>query len=336
MAQKRARRVTLKDIAQATGYSVITVSKALRKAGDISESTKALIEQKAREMQYVHNGAANALRSGRAKMLALTLVDISNPFWSAFAKQAEESARAKGYSLLIMNTDMDGVSEERAIRAAIARGIDGMLIDPSMYYLENVRILQASGIPYLIVGCNCQPQGESCVWFDDYLGGKLAAERFLRLGRRHLLMLSLPEWLSSATERVDGFLDALAARDAREACVSIRYMPSREVNSDEIIAEELAAHPEIDGIFASSDRSALAVASILMDMGKRIPEDISLIGFGDLQSHLRIPFGLTTLHAAPFDLARCAVGLLMDALEDDASGEAIYRKLPVSLVERMS
>lgn len=334
---KPTRRVTLQDIAKATGYSVITVSKTLRDADDIAEQTKRLIRQKAQEMHYVRNGAANALRSGCAKMLGLMLVDISNPFWSNFAKKAEEIARSNGYSTLIMNSDMDGDSEERAIRTAIAQGIDGMLIDPSATYYENTRLLEASGIPFVIVGSNCQDRQVSSVWFDDYLGGRLAAERFLKRGRRKLMMLGLPQNLSGASERVSGFLETLHMENADDACVSMRYVQSRELDCDEIIHEELSKHPDIDGIFACTDRNALSIAYILKERGVRIPEDISLVGFGDMQSYLRIPFPLTTLHASPFDLATNAVEMLMSRLDEDADlTTPIYRKLPVSFVERDS
>lgn len=330
------RRITLKDIAEKTGYSVITISKALRGGNDLAESTIKLIRETAKEMGYVVNSAANALRSGQTKMLAMTLVDVANPFWSNFAKKADAIARTHGYTTMIMNTDMDGDSEEFAIRTAVERGVDGLIIDPSVSYRDNVELLEKMGIPFVIVSYMPEDEKVDAVFFDEYRGAYIAAKRFLSQGRRRLLMLNLPVGLPSVDARARGVLDALREEGLGPESVLIANVPNGEGECIRVLRESLAKKPDADGILAYSDHRAMEIADELMGMGVRIPEDIALIGCGNQEAHLRIPFSLTTVDAPPMTLAREATDLLIRRIQEDHDHKSVHVMIPVHLIERKS
>jgi LacI family transcriptional regulator len=336
MKRERRRRVTLKDIAEKTGYSVITISKALRDSSDLADSTIQRIRETAKEMGYVVNSAANALRSGQTKMIALTLVDISNPFWSCFAKKADAIARAHGYTTMIMNTDMDGGSEEFVIRTAVERGVDGLIIDPSVCYRENVQVLEKMGIPFVVVSYMPEEDNVDSVFFDEYQGSYLLAKRLISQGRRRLIMLNLPGGLPSATVRAKAVLDALQEEDLGPEHVLIANVPNGDGECIRVLRETLAMRPDADGILTYSDHRAMEVADELMEMGIRIPEDIALVGCGNQETHLRIPFSLTTIDAPPLMLAREATELLIKRMQEDFQPKAEHIQIPVHLVERKS
>jgi len=336
MKRERRRRVTLKDIAEKTGYSVITISKALRDSSDLAESTIKLIRETAKEMGYVVNSAANALRSGQTMMLAMTLVDVANPFWSNFAKKADTIARTHGYTTMIMNTDMDGDREEFAIRTAVERGVDGLIIDPSVSYRDNVELLEKMGIPFVVVSYMPEDEKVDAVFFDEYHGAYIAARRFLSQGRRRLLMLNLPVGLPSADARAQGVLDALREEGLGPECVLIANVPNGEGECIRVLRESLAKKPDADGILTYSDHRAMEVADELMGMGVRIPEDIALIGCGNQETHLRIPFSLTTVDAPPMALAREATDLLIRRIQEDHDHKPAHIMIPVHLIERKS
>lgn len=328
------RRVTLKDIAQKTGYSTITISKALRDKSDLADSTKTLIRDTAREMGYVGNGAASALRSGRTYMLAMTLVDVSNPYWGLFAKKAEEIARGYGYTFMIMNTDMDGLSEERAIRTAVERGVDGLLIDPSEHYQENVRILQKSKTPFVITGGVPEDAPVDAVWYDEYQSSYLATQALLAQGRRRLMMINLPDGLYSTEQRARGALAAMREAGLGEDSIDIRNVPNGIGKCLLAFQEALALHPDVDGVMTYSDHRAWEIASAIQKAGKRIPEDIAIVGCGDLAPAISIPFPIPTVSSHPVEQARLATELLIRRILGQLDGAPVHKNLPVHLVPR--
>ena len=336
MKREQPRRVTLKDIAGKTGYSVITISKALRGSSDLADGTVERIRETAKEMGYVANSAASALRSGQTHMIALTLVDISNPFWSCFAKKADAVARAHGYATMIMNTDMDGGSEAFAIRTAIERGVDGLIIDPSVCYRENVEVLQKMGIPFVVVSYMPKEDNLDAVFFDEYQSANLLAKQLLSKGRRRLIMLNLPGDLPSARIRAQAVQDALQEEGLGPENVLIVSVPNGDGECIRVLRESLKARPDADGIMTYGDHRAMEVADELMEMGVRIPEDIALVGCGNQESHLRIPFSLTTVDSPPMTLAREATELLIRRMKEDFQPKAVHIQIPVHLVARKS
>lgn len=320
----------------ATGYSTVTISKALRDRNDLAKDTKELIRQKADEMGYVPNSAANALRFGHTRMLALTLVDISNPYWGRFAKCADQIANAYGYTTMIMNTEMDGKSEECAIRTAVERGVDGLIIDPSTCYQENVRILQKMGIPFVVAGYVGEADRMDAVFFNEGMGAFLAAKRFVEQGRRKLLMLNLPKGLMTEKVREAGFLTALREENIDMSNVRLGNVENGEGECIRVLRSLQKQLPNADGVLAYSDHRALEVADELISQGIRIPEDVAVIGFGDLESHLRIPYSLTTLHMSPIDTATEAMELLIKRIQGKLAPEPIHIQIPTHIVLRRS
>ncbi|MEG1515085.1 MAG: LacI family DNA-binding transcriptional regulator [Clostridia bacterium] len=336
MSQERHKRLTLKDIAAKTGYSVITISKALRDGSDLADSTKKLIQETAQSMGYVANSAANALRSGQTKTIALTLVDISNPFWGCYAKKVDTIARSHGYTTMIMNTDMDGKREEFAIRTAVERGVDGLIIDPSVSYRSNVRILEKFGIPFVIAGYIPNDISMDTVSFDEYQIAYLTAKRFLEKGRTELLMLNLPKGLPCTAIRAQGFLDALQEAGLGPEHVSIANVDNIEGECVRVLRRLMEERPAANGVFAYGDHRALEVADELASLGLRIPEDVALIGSGTLKSYLRIPFSLTTTYSPPTLIAHEGTELLIRRMQGDMDPPSLHVKIPVHIVEGKS
>jgi LacI family transcriptional regulator len=269
-------------------------------------------------------------------MIALTLVDISNPFWSCFAKKADAIARAHGYTTMIMNTDMDGDSEAFAIRTAVERGVDGLIIDPSVCYRENVEVLQKMGIPFVVVSYMPEEDDMDAVFYDEYQGAYLLVKRLLDGGRRWLIMLNLPGGLPSAAVRANAALDALREQGLGPENILIASVPNGDGECIRVLRESLAAMPGADGILTYGDHRAMEVADELMEMGVRIPEDIALVGCGNQESHLRIPFSLTTIDSPPMTLAREAITLLIRRMKEDGPAKAEHIQIPVHLMARKS
>ena len=139
MKNKGMQRITLREVAQETGFSVNTISKALRDAPDLSAQTKRLIQDAAKRLGYVANNMASALRSGHSNVLALIISDISNPFFGILCKEIEQQAARHGLTVIVFNTEEDPEKEDRAIRTALSQSVDGFLLVPSRNGEETLR-----------------------------------------------------------------------------------------------------------------------------------------------------------------------------------------------------
>ncbi|NLG26236.1 MAG: LacI family transcriptional regulator, partial [Clostridiales bacterium] len=264
---QRGRRVTLKDIARETGYTANTVSKALRDGPDLAGDTKRRIREAAERMGYVANAAASSLRSGSTRTIALVIADVANPFFGILVKEVEQCARQNGYSILVMNTEEDGGREVEAIRTAIAKSVDGVLLVPAQRDRAGVALLRRAGIPYVLVGRAFEEGQDDCVLFDDRAGGYLATRHLLEIGRRDILMVNAPGHIYNARERLRGYADALAA-------FGLAARPERVIELDSALGDVGARLERLaergvwyDAVFAFSDHLAFAIVCQLQAMG---------------------------------------------------------------------
>lgn len=208
-ARRNTGSVTLKDIAQATGFSANTVSRALADKPDISEETKKVIREKASEMGYIANALASFLRSGVSRNIAIIVGDISNPHFSVMVKEMQTLLQRKGYNSIIFNTDEKAAMERQAITTSLSQNVDGIILCPAPGGEENIRFLQMHDKPFVMIGRHFSGQDASYVVCDDVNGGYAATRYLLERGHRNILFLNGPGGISSSAERLKGYRKAL-------------------------------------------------------------------------------------------------------------------------------
>lgn len=325
------RRVTLRHVAQETGYSVNTVSKALRDAPDLSEQTKEHIRATARRMGYVVNDMASALRSGFSSVLALIISDISNPFFGILCKEIEQQAARYNYTVIVFNTEEDAQREERAIRTALSKNVDGVLLTPSQHSAEGIALLQEMGKPCVLIGRYSQELQTDAVLFDDEQGGYLAGKHLTDRGYRNILMLNAAG-NTSAQDRERGFTQAMAqSPDTKNRIISLK---SPLGGCSDILRQAYEREP-FDAIFAFSDLLAMESVCALDQMG--IPfGQIGVVGFDDIQSRLAIPMPLTSVGVDTAHFGKTLTDLLMGRISGDTEDFPRRIVLPVTLSTRKS
>lgn len=327
------KRVTLKEIANKTGYSAMTISKALRNCEDISSETRRYICETANHMGYVMNGAANALRSGNSKCIALSLVDITNNFWSLFARRSEEIARKNGYSIFIQNIDMCPEREKNAIHIALQQGVDGMLLDPSYDYKNNVQALVNAHVPFIILENPKTDANMNSVTCDQASGAYIVAQYMLKRGCKKILFLNYDHFPWRTTAFLQGLNDIGVCG---EAYMVHRSLSTIKTRLSDLIHDTLQVHPDIDGLFAFNDAIAYECICILNALGKRVPDDICVVGNGDTESFLPLPVSLTSIHSSPIELAEQAMSLLLENMASKTPLPPQHIVLPVTLTKRNS
>ncbi len=331
--------VTIKDVARESGVNISTVSRALNDEYGVHPETREHVVAVAKRMHYRPNRVARGLVTGKSNTLALVVSDIRNPFFAEVARGAEDAARDAGCDLLLCNSDLDGGKQMEYVHSLLEKRVDGILMN-SVAVLSRAQQQDLARCPVPIVLLNraATSRNFSTVCADNEKGGALAAEYLFRLGHRVIGHITGPRHHGNLTARASGFLRALAGLDCAEPV--ILYGANNFSGGYELTRELLDQHGEITAIFAANDIMAFGAARAIYESGRRIPQDISLIGFDNLELSSVIHPPLTTIHQPKYEIGKEAVEILLRlAARDsakDSKDKAEHHVLGVELIERQS
>jgi len=314
------RKATLRDIAQATGFSINTVSHALKNKLDISAATRKIIHQSAKDLGYIADTVAGSLRSGVSSTIAVILGDMSNPHFGLWVRDIETAAFQKGYSTLIINTDEDESVERAGIKTAIGKRVDGIILCPTQDSMNNLNLIKRTGIPYVLIGRRWEDPDINYVVPDEIQGGSMATHYLMDQGCRNILMLSGPSRISSAIERQNGYCLALQEKGIPCDPRYIRHVGIKSAQCREILEQVLDEKLPFDGVLAFSDLLALEAITVLQD-SHRFAQRIPVVGFDDILDGLILPVSLTSVTSAEGSIAVHALDILISLMtkRDDDS-----------------
>jgi DNA-binding LacI/PurR family transcriptional regulator len=329
--------IRLKDVAARAGVSLMTVSKVLRDARDVSEGTKARIRQIAEEMGYVPDALARGLRTRRTRLFGLIIPDLTHPLLSQVAVAVQDCAQELGYDLLIAQTHDNAPREEACLRRLLSRRVDGLFVYP-VYRLAPTALaydeLRKSGTPAVLLG-PAAPfcQGLPGVSSDDEAASCSVTQHLLQLGHRQIAFFAGPPAAAWAQNRFSGYRQAL--RDAhiplddRLIFTAGATLEEGQSAAEQMLNESTAA----TAVQTASDLVAIGAASVFWKQGLRIPEDLSLAGFGNHPAGelLRVP--LTTVQPPKHSLGVAAVDMMLALLRGE---NAEPKRLPTELILRAS
>ena len=312
----RGGRVTLKDIARRSGYTVNTVSHALRGKSDISLETRRKIKALAREMGYMGNSLASSLRSGHSGTIAIILSDVVNPHFGNVVDNIESQLRQAGYTAIVQFTGDLPNQERQAVRTALSHLADGVLICPSQLSLEPIVMLRKSGVPFVIMGRQFPGQEDNQVLSDDEGGAVLLTRYLLSQGHRRILYLGGEAQLSSQREREGGYRRAMEEAGLgpeRQLAVPFeRYQAlDRKGQLHQLIREF-----EPTAVFAFRDAMAWTLINQLRRVRIDVPEDLSVAGFDYIAERLSFLPPLTTVASQGDNYSTVAVARLLSLMED--------------------
>jgi LacI family transcriptional regulator len=332
----RAQHVTLRDISRVTGFTVNTVSRALKDKKDISAATRELIQGQARKMGYIANALAVSLRSGRTRTISAIIPDITDPLFAILIRDLESRLKLKDFDLFIQNTDEDDELEKRAILAAIGKKIDGFIICPCQKDTSSIRAIRDSRIPFVLLGRRFGVAQYNYVVADDRKGGFLATKHLIDRGHRDILFLNGPACISSARERLQGYRQALQESGLQFKRSLVLEVAIKGGECSRLLTEQLRRKSRLSSIFCFSDLMAWEAISFLHSHKIRIPEDVAVVGFDDIQSRLFYPYPLTSIGYGKRAIAESAADLLMECIEGFAGVASRRRVVDVQLVVRGS
>ncbi len=327
-------------MAASLNLSVMAVSKALRDAPDISVSTKARVQAEARRRHYIPNRAAQNLRLRRSGLLGVVVPQINHTYYSHLVWGMERQAEAVGLQILLGASLDRAENEMREVQKLISRQVEALLLVPAVRWqhrLATLELLRASAVPTVLL--DAYPAGAenfpnvSWVVCDDQHGGQLATEHLLELGHREILFLAGPNGSSSSAGRFSGYQRALSA-GAIPYSDSRVFLADKDIDSGrKAMSQALSEKVSFTAVVAFNDSVAIGAATTLFQQGFRIPEEVSIVGFGDglLAENFRVP--LTTVRVPQIEMGEAAVRL---ALELEKGARTQPRQLPVEITVRAS
>lgn len=321
MAEQRSSRTTIRDIAQIAGVSIGTVSRVLNRHPNVHDRTRTRVLETMRGLNYEPVFAAQELGRGNRPTVGLSAGLGTRrlvPFFQVFLDALIESVSADGFRFVEVPTGNDALPKHLT---------DGMVLFGAHDDDSRIPYLRENQIPFVLIGYSSECNS---VASDDYTGGRLAAEHLIRLGHRQILVLTGELTGQASRDRLQGARDALEEHGIPLSPELIVETEFDSLGGYRAVRNQLSQETTFSAIIAASDELALGARIACTDVGVRVPEDVSIVGFDDLPE---IGVDLTTIHQDFEKLAATAVRLLRQAM-DGASPEQI--RVPVRLVTRKS
>ena len=327
--------VTIKDVARESGVNISTVSRALNDEYGVHPETREHVLAVATRLKYRPNRVARGLVTGRSNTLGLVVSDIRNPFFAEVARGAEDAARAGGCDLVLCNSDLDAGKQMQYVHSLLEKRVDGILMNSvSVLNRAQQQDLAKCSIPIVLLNRAASRKAFSTVSVDNEAGGALAADYLFKLGHRAIAHITGPRHHGNLTGRAHGFLRALANLGCPEPLVL--HGQNNFQGGYELTRELLCRQTPITAIFAANDIMAFGATRAIYESGRRIPEDISLIGFDNLELSSVVHPPLTTIHQPKYEIGKAAVEILLRLADKKSDRTPEHRVLGVELIERQS
>ncbi|SNR58165.1 MULTISPECIES: LacI family DNA-binding transcriptional regulator [Hymenobacter] len=308
--------ISLKQLAQALNLSSATVSRALNDSHEVSAETKGRVLALARELNYEPHPFASSLRRQKSKTIGVILPEVANNFFSLAIDGIEEIARLNNYHVLVYLTHDDHSREVDIVQHLAGGRADGILLSVASEtnQFTHLDLLAERGIPTVFFDRVRAGSAAATVTTDDHRGGYKATQHLLQAGCRHIAYLLVSNNLSIGQKRMQGYQHAM-----QEA--GLEYSPHLVVQGQRDKAENVALirqlleeHPEVDGIFASVESLALSAYEACHEVGRRIPEDVKVVGFSNMAAAALLEPGLTTITQPAYEMGREAAKILFKAI----------------------
>ena len=331
--------VRMKDIAADLGLSMVTISKVLHGHPDIGEETRQRVLKRVKELHYQPNVAARSLVTGRSYLIGLVVPDLLHPFFAEVAKSLAQALRKRGYSLIIASSEEDPEIEEQEIEHMVARRLDGLVIAAATTSHALFDRLDKEQQVYVLIDRSFAGLSANYVGVDDIAAGAMATQHLIDSGCTRIAHIRGRDD-STGTQRLEGYRRAMTAagRVVSEKHIILRETVDTEsrLQGYEAMQRLLAIKPRPDGVFCYNDPMAIGAMDAVLNAGLRIPEDIAIIGCGNLHydDSLRVP--LSSIDQQSRIIGERACKLILNVIESRTRPRSKSVVLEPQLVARAS
>jgi LacI family transcriptional regulator len=324
----------LRDVARQAGVSVGTVSNVLNRPGVVSPKTLERVQKTISELGFVPNGFARQLRSGYSRTIGLVVPDVANPFFTEVARGVEDAASKRDYAVFLCNSDESLEKENKYLSVLIQQQVRGVLITPSDSKSHQYENLRERGISVALLDTETKNSSQCSVSVDGERGGELAIEHLASLGHKEIAWVTGPETIPQVADRTVGVMRA--AKIAKVEISTVRVALMNSAQGTDAVKKILALKKMPSAIFCGNDLLAFGVMRGLLDAGKKIPEDVSLLGYDDIAFGNSAAVPLSSISQPAYQLGVTAAELLISECEESEEHAHQQIKFQPQLVVRAS
>lgn len=313
--------VTQKEVADALGLSIMTVSRALNDRSNVDKRTKQKVLKAAEEMGYTPNHVAKSLVSNRTYTIGVVIPEISHSFFPEVVRGIDEVAGKSNFQIFLTHTSDDFEKEKEVIKAFQAKQVDGILISTSLKKEDYsfYKGLANSRMSMVFFDRGIRDLGISCIGVNDRAASRQITEHLIKKGYKSIAYLSGPKHVSIGKERLDGFIEAMQSHSLEIRKELIIENGFNEAGGKKAMQKILdlpkSQYPE--AVVAVNDPVAFGAIEAIREADLRIPEDIAIVGFtNDIRAELYNP-PLTTIHQPAYEVGKKAASKLIDTIEHE-------------------
>ncbi|WP_175987525.1 LacI family DNA-binding transcriptional regulator [Bacillus sp. Marseille-Q1617] len=318
--------VTIKDVAREAGVSVATVSRVLNDTGYVGADTRKKVMDAIADLNYSPNEVARSLYKRESRLIGLLLPDITNPFFPQLARGVEDELSRSGFRLLLGNSDENVQKELDYIQTFVQNNVVGII---SATNHVDYQIYNEMKLPLVLLDRTTEDY--PAVYADGREGGRLAARTLIEKGAKRITLVKGPSHVKPAQDRYKGAIEELSQADVDFSVLSTTSYAFEEAQG--WVEELFGKFSDTDGVIASNDIFGIAIIHEALKLGKRIPEDLQIIGYDDIpQSRLSYPT-LSTIRQPAYEMGREAARLLINIIKKEKGIERTI-EMPVELIER--
>ena len=327
---------TIKDIAKRAEVSVATVSHVINKTRFVSDILQDRVKKAIEDLDYHPNIMAGSLRTRKTRVIGLIVPDNSNQLFAALSKSIEQVSSSSNYNVMLCNSSYDFEMELSCIEVIRSKKVDGLIIIPTMTGPDLINQLVDNKLPvvilhHIIPGCRADS-----VIVNNIKGTYEATRHLIKLGHRHIGYIDRPVDLPHSIERLKGYRKALEEKGIKKDDYIIKCSGFNYINGSEAAEKLLKQKPEVTAVLAFNDTIAIGAIRAINDKGLRVPDDISVISFDDIELCSFITPRLTTVHFPKHKMAEAAVDLLIKRIKNPEIEKSIKKVLPLNLIIRES
>jgi DNA-binding LacI/PurR family transcriptional regulator len=325
---------SIKEVAQHAGVSIGTVSNVLNRPELVAPETRQRVLDAIDRLGYVRNDSARQLRAGSSRTIAIVVLDVTNPFFTDIVRGAESVAEASGAVLVVCNSGQDPGRERRHLEILEEQRVRGVLITP-VHDAPGSRLAQlaARGTPVVLVDREAGQPDQCSVAVDDVLGGRLAGQHLLDQGHTRIGYVGGPFGIRQVADRHRGIAKTVTG----QAELHVVRTPSLSVAAGRAAAQQLVGlKRRPTAVFCANDLLALGVLQELTLRGLRVPHDLAIVGYDDIEYAAAAAVPLSSVRQPREQLGRTATELLLEEVRDGAAHEHRHVVFKPELIVRVS
>lgn len=327
---------TIKDIAKKAGVGVTTVSRALNDKSEIRQGTKDKILKIADELGYKPNSLAKSLVTRKTNSIGVLIPDTMDAFFSEMVQGIADECLDSGYSIVLSHTQGNANKELEYLRLMQEKRVEGMLIYPLQEDDRYIDELKNITIPYVFLNRHTNELECDYVMNDNIYGAYLAVDHLVKRGHKKITYICAKPHSSSGLERIEGCKKAIRENKMPSSSLNVITCKPRIESCYNRVREHLLERKDVTAIFAWDDKLAIGARKAIFEAGRRIPQDVALVGFNDIEISKYLFPPLTTIRLATAQIGETAAVILFNKLKSGEDNQKRQIVIKPELIRRES